>query len=168
MSDPPEKNEKAQLQLNDRVLFTVGFLALFLALAPFKDELSSYSITYFYVKFSLYNSLLIVAAFLFFSVYANAIENLKNIKLCSNWKFLTFFGSIADYLYFFAIFGCPLLIIAVFAIFFLINLALSSVLNVEAISLISSVISTISLLITIFYDLYKEKKKRNETAETSE
>lgn len=165
MSDPPEKNEKPQL--NDKVLFTVGFLALFLALAPFKDDLSSYSITYFYVKFSLYNSLLIVAAFLFLSVYANAIENLKNTKLCSDWNFLTFFGSLADYLYFFAILGCPVLIISVFTIFFLINLALNSVLDVDAISLISSAISTISIIFS-FYNLYKEKKKKNETTETSE
>lgn len=166
--------------VNNKVIFTLSFLALLLPLSSYKDDLNKIEIRFFGTNYSLYTILVFMAVILFFSVYFSAIENLKNGNLGSNWRNFKYIGQLAnllspittlvfefcdilaDLLYAIAILVLPIAIFMLSVLSF-VGGQISKITNMNAnfvdllISLISSFTSVIITLIII--DLIKSHRE---------
>jgi len=158
-----------KISVNDRVTFVVGFIALLLALSPFKDSLDMFKIEFFTHQISLTGVLLIMTGILFLSVYLSAIDYLKyTFNSLLDWKIPFKYTSIlADFFYVIAILF-PLLVL----IFWIIISAIQAILSLSEtdstiISLVLSVISAIIGAVIANLSLKISKKAKEKFIEES-
>lgn len=66
-----------KVTINDKITFILGFLALILALSPFKDVIDNIPIKFFGFEITLTKFILIVGALLFTSIYLYALDYIR-------------------------------------------------------------------------------------------
>lgn len=159
-----DEEKTNNINFSNKVGFIIGFIAVIIALYPFKQTLDSIKINLLIVSPSLTLLIAIFLGLLFLSIYFYALNYIRyDFPSLLNIEWLRFIEFLAHLMYFIA-FLYPLFVLAVWVLSLIINLFPQ--ISIKEVYYILLVLSSASLvLISIFIQILKIRGKEEELYE---